>query len=63
MNPARSTGPALLVGGWALRQVWVFIVFPIVGGVIAGLVYRAFFETGELPAEIPTAGASRESEI
>ncbi len=63
VNPARSLAPALFVRGWALSQVWVFIVFPIVGGVIAGLVYRAFFETGELPAEIPTAGASRESEI
>ena len=55
VNPARSLGPALFVRGWALSQLWVFIVFPIVGGVIAGLVYRAFFETGELPKEVPTA--------
>jgi aquaporin Z len=44
VNPARSLAPALFVGGWALSQLWVFIVFPIVGGVIGGLVYRAFFE-------------------
>lgn len=48
VNPARSLAPALFVGGWALSQLWVFIVFPIVGGVIAGLVYRSVLET---PAE------------
>jgi len=63
VNPARSLAPALFVRGWALSQVWVFLVFPIVGGVIAGLVYRAFFEAGELPKDVPTAGAPRESEI
>ena len=44
VNPARSLAPALFVGGWALSQLWVFIVFPIVGGVVGGLVYRALFE-------------------
>jgi len=44
VNPARSIAPALFVGGWALSQLWVFIVFPIVGGVIGGLVYRYFLE-------------------
>jgi aquaporin Z len=44
VNPARSLAPALFVGGWALSQLWVFIVFPIVGAVIAGLVYRYFLE-------------------
>jgi aquaporin Z len=63
VNPARSLAPALFVRGWALSQLWVFIVFPIVGGVIAGLVYRALFETGELPEDVPTAGAPRESEV
>ena len=42
VNPARSTGPALFVGGWALTQLWLFWVAPIVGAVLAGLVHRVF---------------------
>jgi aquaporin Z len=41
VNPARSTGPALLVGGWAIAQLWLFWVAPIAGAAIAGLAYRA----------------------
>ncbi len=41
VNPARSIGPALFVGGNALAQLWVFIAAPLVGGVVAGLVYKA----------------------
>jgi aquaporin Z len=44
VNPARSTGPALLVGGWALAQLWLFWVAPIAGAVAAGLVHRSLFE-------------------
>ena len=44
VNPARSTGPALFVGDWALSQLWVFWVFPIVGAAIAGFLYKALFE-------------------
>ena len=40
VNPARSTGPALFVGDWALGQLWLFWVAPIVGALIAGVVYR-----------------------
>ncbi len=40
VNPARSFGPALLVGGDALANVWVFIVAPLIGGVLAALVYK-----------------------
>ena len=40
VNPARSTGPALFVGGWALRQLWLFWLAPLVGGALAGVVYR-----------------------
>jgi aquaporin Z len=40
VNPARSTGPALLVGGWALQQLWLFWVAPIVGAVLAGGLWR-----------------------
>ena len=41
VNPARSTGPALIVGGWTLAQLWLFWVAPILGAVLAGIVYRA----------------------
>jgi aquaporin Z len=40
VNPARSTGPALLVGGWALGQLWLFWLAPILGGIIGGVAYR-----------------------
>ncbi|MDB5605520.1 MAG: aquaporin [Bradyrhizobium sp.] len=40
VNPARSTGPALFVGGWALQQLWMFWVAPILGGALGGFVYR-----------------------
>ena len=43
VNPARSTGPALLVGGMALQQLWLFWVAPLAGGVIGGLGYRILF--------------------
>jgi aquaporin Z len=43
VNPARSTGPALLVGGLALSQLWFFWVAPLIGGVIGGLGYRILF--------------------
>jgi aquaporin Z len=41
VNPARSTGPAVWVGGWALAQLWLFWVAPIIGAIIAGVAYRA----------------------
>jgi aquaporin Z len=44
VNPARSTGPALFVGGWAVGQLWLFWVAPILGAALAGYVYRAFAE-------------------
>ena len=40
VNPARSTGPALFVGGWALAQLWLFWVAPLVGGALGGLLYH-----------------------
>lgn len=40
VNPARSTGPALIVGGWAIEQLWMFWVAPIAGGVAGGLIGR-----------------------
>ena len=44
VNPARSTGPALFVGGWALAELWMFWIAPIVGAAVAGLAYTAFAE-------------------
>ena len=46
MNPVRSLATAVFQGGWALRQLWVFIVFPLVGGVLGAVVWRAL-----VPAE------------
>ncbi len=40
VNPARSTGPALFVGGWALQQLWLFWVAPLIGGALGGVLYR-----------------------
>lgn len=40
VNPARSTGPAIFVGGWAIRQLWLFWLAPILGAALAGFVYR-----------------------
>jgi len=45
VNPARSTGPALFVGGWAVQQLWLFWVAPILGGIIGGVAYRWLLET------------------
>jgi aquaporin Z len=49
VNPARSTGPAVFVGGWALAQLWLFWVAPIVGAVAAGWVYRTVLELRDEP--------------
>jgi aquaporin Z len=40
VNPARSTGPALMVGGWAIAQLWMFWVAPLLGAVVGGTIYR-----------------------
>jgi aquaporin Z len=47
VNPARSTGPAVFVGGWALAQLWLFWVAPIIGAIIGGIVYRFLGENNE----------------
>ncbi|MGA8489970.1 MAG: aquaporin Z [Terriglobales bacterium] len=43
VNPARSTGPAIFVGGWALQQLWMFWVAPLIGGALGGGIYRGLF--------------------
>lgn len=57
VNPARSTGPALMVGGLALQQLWLFWVAPLAGGLIGGLGYRMLF--AEEPARPDIEGDSR----
>ena len=54
VNPARSTGPALFVGGWALQQLWLFWVAPLVGAALAGVVYR--WVGGDEPAKVDVVG-------
>ena len=55
VNPARSTGPALFVGGWAVQQLWLFWIAPIVGAAIAGVLYPAV--AGEAAPETKAATA------
>ncbi len=59
VNPARSTGPALVVGGWALQQLWLFWVAPILGGVLGGFAYRVLAE--EMPPQPAITGEARPS--
>jgi aquaporin Z len=47
VNPARSTGPAIFAGGWALSQLWLFWVAPIVGGILGALLYRGLLSEKE----------------
>ncbi|HOX88066.1 MAG TPA: aquaporin Z [Burkholderiaceae bacterium] len=49
VNPARSTGPALFVGGWALQQLWLFWVAPIAGAIAAGFLSRTLFDSADEP--------------
>ena len=57
VNPARSTGPALFVGGVALQQLWLFWLAPIVGAALAGFAHKALFETDDA---LPAAAAPAE---
>ena len=54
VNPARSTGPAIFAGGWAIQQLWLFWVAPLVGAALAGVVYR--WVGGDNPAPVPVTG-------
>ena len=56
VNPARSTGPALFVGGWALQQLWLFWVAPIVGAALAGVAHTLLLEG---PVEEPPVTGRR----
>ena len=56
VNPARSTGPALFVGGWALQQLWLFWIAPIIAAAIAGFAYKGVLEGEEVKP--PVVGRS-----
>jgi aquaporin Z len=58
VNPARSTGPALIVGGWAVEQLWMFWVAPIVSAALAGVVYGAVASDDSL-AEVRATAPGR----
>jgi aquaporin Z len=57
VNPARSTGPAVFAGGWALEQLWLFWLAPIVGAAIAGVIYPAVAGEAEEKARAATSRA------
>jgi aquaporin Z len=57
VNPARSTAPALFVGDWALSQLWLFWIAPIIGAAVAGFVYKALLEGEKEPPITGRVGA------
>ena len=60
VNPARSTGPAIFVGGWAIAQLWLFWLAPMIGGALGGVVYSSMFETEKqvAPGPVSVKGAT-----
>jgi aquaporin Z len=63
VNPARSTGPAIYVGGWAVSQLWLFWIAPLIGGAVGGSLYAGLFESGtskvtELKGRAATSSAA-----
>ncbi len=52
VNPARSTAPALFVGGWALRELWMFWLAPLLGGALGGALYTTLFSEVQLSPPI-----------
>lgn len=63
VNPARSTGPALFVGGWALSQLWLFWVAPLAGGALGGVLYRwlSAEPSAQVVGEVPPGSRSPSS--
>lgn len=59
VNPARSTGPALFVGGWAIGQLWLFWLAPLLGGALGGILYRWLSEqpSAQVTGLVPPAPA------
>src|ERR1051326_6738589 len=63
VNPARSTGPALYAGGWALQELWMFWVAPLIGGALGAGIYRALFTQGKVEAALETPARVPEAEL
>lgn len=63
INPARSIGPALFQGDWALEQLWVFVVAPVLGALVAAAIYQALFRGGRQVAPEQSAVASEQSAV
>ena len=59
VNPARSTGPAIFVGGWALAQLWLFWVAPLIGGTVGGALYAGIFEPGTATTQTEAASKTK----
>ena len=62
VNPARSTGPAIFVGGWAVSQLWLFWVAPILGALLAGVVYSWMVGDDDVPPEPVVGGEPSDNE-
>ena len=64
VNPARSTGPAIIAGGWAIDQLWLFWLAPVVGALIGGVISSMLFGAQEsAPAEKPAATTTSEHKL
>jgi aquaporin Z len=61
VNPARSTGMAIFQGTWAMEQLWMFWVAPLVGGILGGLVYRGFLDKHKRTSQAHTTHATRDA--
>jgi len=57
VNPARSLGPAIVVGGDAIKQVWLFIVAPLIGGAIAAIVHWFLYPAEEIDVVVEVVAA------
>ena len=63
VNPARSTGQALFVGGWAIQQLWLFWVAPILGAMLAGLFYSWLAGDDDVPVQEPVIGEDASTRV
>lgn len=62
VNPARSTGPALFVGGWALSQLWLFWIAPIIGGAVGGVLYKTMFASSSREGAVMPPRLARQAD-